>query len=40
LAYEKCKDENVTLVGGLCPTAIKFARYLRRKHSVYPKDLW
>jgi len=40
LAYEKCKDENVTLVGGVCPTAIKFARYLRKKHSVYPKDLW
>jgi hypothetical protein len=40
LAYRKCKDENVTLVGGVCPTAIKFARYLRRKHSVYPKDLW
>jgi hypothetical protein len=40
LAYEKCKDENVTLVGGVCPTAIKFARYLRRTHKVYPKDLW
>ncbi|MEE8389342.1 MAG: GH3 auxin-responsive promoter family protein [Anaerolineae bacterium] len=40
LAYEKCKDENVTLVGGVCPTTIRFARYLRQKHSVYPKDLW
>jgi hypothetical protein len=40
LAYEKCKDENVTLVGGVCPTAIKFARYLHRTHKVYPKDLW
>jgi len=40
LAYEKCKDENVTLVGGVAPTAIRFARYLRRAHSVYPKDLW
>jgi len=40
LAYEKCKDENVTLVGGVAPTAILFARYLRRVHSVYPKDLW
>ncbi len=40
LAYEKCKDENVTLVGGVCPTATRFARYLRRAHSVYPKDLW
>jgi hypothetical protein len=40
LAYRKCKDANVTLVGGVCPTAIKFARYLRRVHRVYPRDLW
>ena len=40
LAYQKCKGENVTLVGGVCPTAIKFARYLHRTHKVYPKDLW
>jgi hypothetical protein len=40
LAYKKCKDENVTLVGGVAPTAISFARYLRRAHGVYPKDLW
>jgi len=40
LAYEKCKDENVTLVGGVAPTALRFGRYLRRVHRVYPKDLW
>jgi hypothetical protein len=40
LAYEKCKDENVTLVGGVAPTAIKFAQYLHRTHRVYPKNLW
>lgn len=40
LAYEKGKDENVTLVGGVCPTAMRFARYLRKKHKVYPRDLW
>ena len=40
LAYEMCKDENVTLVGGVAPVAIKFARYLRRAHRIYPKDLW
>ncbi len=40
LAYEKCKDENVTLVGGVCPTAIRFAHYMRRTHAVYPKDVW
>ena len=24
----------------MSPTAILFARYLRREHHVYPKDLW
>ena len=40
LAYEKCKDQNVTLVGGVCPTAIRFARHMKKYHKVYPKDLW
>ena len=40
LAYQKCKDEKVTLVGGVAPTAVSFARYLRRAHGVYPRDLW
>ncbi len=40
LAYETCKDQNVTLVGGVCPTALKFGRYLKETHGVYPKDLW
>ncbi len=40
LAYQKCCQENVTLVGGVCPTAISFAQYLRKKYRLYPKDLW
>ncbi len=40
LAYERCKDEIVTVVGGVAPTAIIFGRYLRKVHKVYPKDLW
>jgi hypothetical protein len=40
LAYEKCKDENVTLVGGVVTTAVLFGRYLRKAHRLYPKDLW
>jgi hypothetical protein len=40
LAYQKCKGQNVTLVGGVCPTAVRFARYLRRVYKVYPRDLW
>jgi hypothetical protein len=40
LAIEKCTNENVTLVGGVCQTALEFGRYLRRRHGVYPKQLW
>jgi hypothetical protein len=40
LAFQKCKDENVTLVGGVATTAVLFGRYLHRVHRVYPKDLW
>jgi hypothetical protein len=40
LAYRKCKAENVTLVGGVATTAVLFGRYLKRKHDIYPKDLW
>jgi hypothetical protein len=40
LAYQQCKDENVTLVGGVATTAVLFGRYLRRTHGVYPKGLW
>jgi len=40
LAYEKCKDQNATMVGGVAPTAVRFGHYLKRAHGVYPKDLW
>ncbi len=40
LAYQKCKDENVTMVGGVSPTAIMFGSYLHRAHGIYPKNIW
>jgi len=40
LAYEKCINENITLVGGVAPTAIQFGRYMHRKHKRYPRDIW
>ena len=40
LAYEKCRSGNVTLVGGVAPTALQFGRYMFRKYKQYPKDLW
>ena len=40
LAIEKCRNENVTLIGGVCQTALEFGRYLRKRHGVYPKQWW
>jgi len=40
LAYQKCRDENVTMLGGVAPTAILFGQYLHRAHRVYPRNLW
>ncbi len=40
LAIEKCRNENVTLVGGVCQTALEFGRYLKKRHGVYPKQWW
>ncbi len=40
LAYEKCQDQNVALVGGVAPTALQFGKHLKKAHGIYPKDLW
>lgn len=40
LAYQLCREGNVTLVGGVAPTALQFGRYMFRKHRQYPKNLW
>ena len=40
LAYDQCRDRNVTLVVRVAPTALQFARFLYRKHRTYPKKLW
>jgi hypothetical protein len=40
LAYQKCKDQNVTIVGGVAPTALQFGKFLKKAYGVYPKDLW
>ncbi len=40
LAYNKCKNENVTLVGGVAPTALRFGKYLKKNYGVYPRNIW
>lgn len=40
LAYERTKDENMTILGGAAQVMLKFGRWLRKHHGRYPKDIW
>jgi hypothetical protein len=40
LAYQRCKDRSVTMVGGVAPTAVTFGRYLKKNHGLYPRYIW
>lgn len=40
LAYQKARDEIITFIGGVAPTAVAFGSYLHSAHGVYPKDIW
>jgi len=38
--YQRALNENVTAVIGVTPVIQSFARFVERKHSAKPKDLW
>jgi hypothetical protein len=38
--YQAAKDREIVSIIGVAPVQTGFARYLKRKHGVYPKDLW
>lgn len=40
LVYEKARTSNVGCVMGVTPVILAFARFLHRKHRIYPKDIW
>jgi hypothetical protein len=40
LAYRQCQGQNVTLVGGVAPTTLRFALYLHKHYGHYPRELW
>jgi hypothetical protein len=40
LVYQKALDRNVTATMGVTPVILAFARYIQRKHSKKPEDLW
>jgi hypothetical protein len=40
LVYHKAKGEDVKSVMGVAPIMTEFARYVHKKHGVYPKEVW
>lgn len=38
--YRRAKDVEVVSVMGVAPVQTGFARYLKKEHGVYPRDLW
>jgi hypothetical protein len=38
--YELARGMRIGSVMGVTPVLLSFARYLKRKHRVFPKDLW
>src|SRR5579864_5945684 len=40
LVYDLAKESKVGSVMGVTPVILEFARHVRRKYKVYPKDVW
>jgi hypothetical protein len=38
--YQKAKEKQVVSIIGVAPVQTGFARYVKQKHGVYPRDLW
>ena len=38
--YQVAKDKEIVSIIGVAPVQTGFARYLKRKHGIYPRELW
>ncbi len=38
--YQIAKNAEIAVVVGVAPVQVSFAWYMKRKHNLYPKDLW
>jgi hypothetical protein len=38
--YQRARGEDVVTVMGVAPVQTGFARYVKRRHGVWPRDLW
>jgi hypothetical protein len=39
-AYNEATGKNITMLIGVTQTIIEFGSFLKRRHGLYPKDLW
>ena len=40
LAYQEAKEKNMVTAMGVTPVITSFGRYIKKRHGVWPKDLW
>ena len=40
LVYQRARDKEVTMLIGVVQVMIEFAKYLKKEHKAYPRDLW
>lgn len=40
LVYERTKTANIGSVMGVTPVILSFARYVKRKYGIFPKEMW
>ncbi len=38
--YQKAKERDFVSIIGVAPVQTGFARYVKKKHNIYPQDLW
>jgi hypothetical protein len=38
--YKKAKDKELVSIIGVAPVQTGFAKYIKKRHGVYPRDLW
>jgi hypothetical protein len=38
--YQRAKEERIVTIMGVAPVQTGFARYLKKTHGIYPRDIW
>lgn len=38
--YQRAKNEKIVCIIGVAPVQASFGRYLKRRHGIYPSDIW